>query len=181
MKRFLRSIGIIFIILVVLVVFYLMMPRVEGPAVNGTNNTLQEGDMAPDFSASLADGSTFTLSDHSDECVLINFWATWCGPCVGEMPAFQKLSDEGIKGLKIICIDCQEDKKTVDSFIKENGYTFNIAYDTKGDICAKYPTRGIPYTLVVNKGKIVNIYLGADDADTQYKEYKGAIDACLGE
>ena len=64
MKRFLRSIGIIFIILVVLVVFYLMMPRVEGPAVSGTNNTLQEGDMAPDFSATLVDGSTFTLSDH---------------------------------------------------------------------------------------------------------------------
>ena len=45
MKRFLRSIGIIFIILVVLVVFYLMMPRVEGPAVSGTNNVLQEGDV----------------------------------------------------------------------------------------------------------------------------------------
>ena len=182
MKRFIKSIGIIAAILVILVIFYLFMPRVEGPAVSGNNgNALQEGDIAPDFTATKVDGSTFKLSDHSDECVLINFWATWCGPCVGEMPAFQKLNDDDIDGLEIICIDCQEDEKTVDSFVKENGYTFNIAYDTKGEICAKYPTRGIPYTLVVNKGKIVNIYVGAVDADTQYREYKSAIDTCLGE
>ena len=182
MKRFLRSIGVTAIILVVLVVLYLFMPSMERiGADGGSDKVLQEGDIAPDFTATLTNGSTFTLSDHSDECVLINFWATWCGPCVGEMPAFQKLNDDDIDGLSIICIDYKEDKKTVDSFVKENGYTFNIAYDLKGEISAKYPTNGIPYTLVVNKGKIENIYVGAADADTQYKEYKSAIDACLGE
>ena len=51
-------------------------------------------DLAPDFTATLADGSSFTLSEHRGSVILLNFWATWCGPCVGEMPAFEQLNNE---------------------------------------------------------------------------------------
>lgn len=142
---------------------------------------VSEGDLAPDFTAQTADGSTFVLSEQKGKVVLLNFWATWCGPCVREMPAFEKLHQEYGEEVAILTVNCMEDKDTVDRFISDNGYTFPIAYDVEGAVCIKYPSDGIPYTLVIGKDGIVqNIYLGARDADVQYEEYKGGIEAALG-
>lgn len=142
---------------------------------------LMEGDTAPDFTADLADGSTFTLSEQSGKVVLLNFWATWCGPCVGEMPAFEKLYKEYGDEVAVLAVNCLEDEETVRQFIAENGYTFPIAFDVEGVVNMKYPTDGIPYTLVIGKdGTVQDIYVGAADADTQYQEYKSAIDSALG-
>ncbi len=146
-------------------------------ADNGTGSIkeLSEGDVAPDFTAELVDGSSFKLSEHDDKVVLINFWATWCGPCVREMPAFEMLKADNMDGFELVCVNCMDDKSTVDAFVKENGYGFNIAYDTDGRIETYYPTEGIPYTLIVDHGIISKIYVGAMDAETQYREYKAAI------
>lgn len=139
---------------------------------------LAEGDTAPDFSAYLADGTTFTLSEQQGKVVLLNFWATWCGPCVREMPAFEQLTEEYGEDVAILAVNAMETADVVDAFLEETGYTFPVAYDADGVIAVKYPTQGIPYTLVIDsEGIIRNIYMGAADAETQYLEYKGAIDA----
>lgn len=140
-----------------------------------------EGDSALDFTVETADGESFTLSRQSGKVVLLNFWATWCGPCVGEMPAFEKLHKEYGDEVAILAVNCMEDKDTVDQFISDNGYTFPIAYDEKGEaVVEKYPFDGIPYTLVIGKDGIVqDIYMGALDADAQYEEYKSAIEYAL--
>ena len=141
---------------------------------------LSEGSAAPDFTASLADKTTFTLSEQSGKIVLLNFWATWCGPCVREMPAFERLREDYGEDVVVLAVNSMEAEDIVDAFIEENGYTFPIAYDVEGAIGVKYPTQGIPYTLVIDgEGIVRDIYLGAADADTQYQEYKKAIDALL--
>lgn len=144
---------------------------------------LSEGDVVPDFTAETVDGNTFNLSDQKGKVVLLNFWATWCGPCVGEMPAFERLYNEYGEKVSILAVNCEEDKNTVSQFISDSGYTFPVAYDVDGDISTQYSTSGIPYTLVIGKdGLIKKIFLGADsDADVQYNEYKKAIDAILEE
>lgn len=145
-------------------------------------DVLKEGDTAPEFTAELVGGGTFTLSEQKGKVVLLNFWATWCGPCVKEMPAFERLKEDYGDDVAILAVDCMEEKETVDKFIKKKGYTFPVAYDVEGMIGMKYPTDGIPYTLVINKDGIVRyIYLGAVDADAQYGEYKSAIEAVLAE
>ena len=147
---------------------------------SGSGGALSKGDTAPDFSVELASGGNFKLSENQGKVVLINIWATWCGPCVGEMPAFEKLNSEYGDELSIVCVNSMEDKGTVDSFIKENGYTFPIAYDEQGMMNSLYPTDGIPYTVIVGKdGKIADIEVGANDADSQYKLYKRVIDKAL--
>ena len=147
-----------------------------GAASEGS--ALKEGDDAPDFTAELAGGGTYKLSDHKDDVVLLNFWATWCGYCVEEMPEIQKINDENIDGVSIILVDCMETRQEVDDFLKENGFTFDAAYDEDGSIEKKYPTDGIPYTLIIKDGVIRKIYVGAP-ADP-YNEYKSAIEECLG-
>lgn len=143
---------------------------------------LAVGEIAPDFTAETVSGNSFTLSEQNGKVVLLNFWATWCGPCVGEMPAFEKLYGEYGEEVAILAVNSMEDKLSVAQFIADKGYTFPIAYDPEGAVSIKYPTDGIPYTLVIGKdGTVKNVYLGARDAETQYKEYKSAIDKALEE
>ena len=147
-----------------------------------TNKELAKGVDAPDFTVELVGGEEITLSKQNGKIVLLNFWATWCGPCVREMPAFERLAEEYKDEVVVIAVNCMEDENTVSDFIKDNGYTFPVAFDVKGEICQKYPSDGIPYTLVIDKeGVIRKIYLGAGDAEEQYEEYKKAIEDVLGE
>ena len=156
-------------------------PRLENRpnATLGTGSVkdLNEGDVAPDFTVKLVDGSSFTLSDHDDEVVLINFWASWCGPCVGEMPAFERLHADG--DAVILGVNCAESVSVVNDFVRNNGYTYPIAYDTDYTVGYYYPTDGIPYTLVVDHGVIHEIFEGASDADSMYREYSSSIAECL--
>ena len=165
-------------LLLIMTVAIMVLPGCFPDTGTGEIKVLAEGDVAPDFTVELVSGEKVKLSDYDDKIVLLNFWATWCGPCVGEMPAFERLKSDGNDNLQILCVNCMEDKRTVDNFIKSEGYTFDVGYDETGSIETYYPSNGIPYTLVINKGYISNIYVGAGDADYQYQEYKNAIDRC---
>lgn len=137
---------------------------------------LKEGNKAPDFTATLIDGKTVKLSDLKGKPTLINFWATWCGPCVGEMSAFQRLEKDYGDKINILAVNSGEDADTVKDFIKSNNYTFPVALDENYDIATLYPTNGIPYTVVVDaNGKITHVSTGALDADTMYQRYKEAL------
>ena len=152
--------------------------RPDADTGTGMPQELSEGDVAPDFTVDLRGGGTFHLSDYDDRIVLINFWATWCGPCVAELPAFDMLKADGYDNLEIICINRYEDREKVDNFIDELGYSFNVGYDLDGRITTYYPSSGIPYTVLINKGVVKAVFLGSRGADMQYKAYKSAIDAC---
>ena len=122
------------------------------------------------------------MSENSGEVILLNFWATWCGPCRDEMPAFEKLHREYGDKVQILAVDCAESRDEVDQFISDTGYTFPIAYDEDGSISELYPTDGIPYTLVIGRdGNIKAYYLGSEGADAQYEKYKSSIEEALNE
>lgn len=128
------------------------------------------GDEAPEFYANLTNGKSFVLSENKGKVVLINFWATWCGPCVEELPAIEKLQKEYGDKIEIVAVNYGEDKKTVDEFLKDKNYTFKVAYDENMDICNTYPSDGIPYLVVVDKeGKVHETMVGSAGADEQYK------------
>ena len=150
----------------------------------GEYKELEVGDRAPWINVQLTDESTFDMAYVQGKVILLNFWATWCPPCVREMPAFEKLfKDYGdSEDVVLIAVDLDEEMDTVKAFVAENGYTFPIAVDTVGIVGWQYPTDGIPYTVIVGKdGYIKNIHLGASDAETQYNTYKADIEAALAE
>lgn len=139
---------------------------------------LSIGDPAPDFTATLTNGETFTLSEHKSDVVLINFWATWCGPCVSEMPELQELSDEGIENFELICINCGEEAGIVDKFVEKKKFDMNIAYDTDYAIGNYFPTQFIPYTLIIKDGIIYDMYDGVPSKGA-YDTYKLVVERLL--
>lgn len=143
---------------------------------DGTDAAAPEN-AAPDFTATLTNGGAFTLSEHKDEVVMLNFWATWCSPCVAELPEIQRLVDEKIEGFTFLAVDCAEDRATVDRFLQEKGYTFSVAYDEDNAIGALYPTDGIPYTVFIKNGVIEKTFLGRPE--DPYTEYKAAVEELL--
>ena len=106
---------------------------------------------APEFSLKDLQGNALSLASYKGKVLILNFWATWCPPCVGEMPSIQrlyeKLKDEEVV---FVCVS-QEDSTKVSRFIKEKGFTFPI-YTMKGAPPAVFNTRGIPATFILSSG-----------------------------
>ena len=115
-----------------------------------------EGGEAPDFELMLIDGETFRLSEQRGKVVLINIWATWCGPCVAEMPEIDQLASDYADELVVIGVNCCETEETVAEFVETNGFTYLFAADPDYTVSGKlYPTQSIPYTIVVNADGVI--------------------------
>jgi peroxiredoxin len=101
----------------------------------------EEGDLAPDFTLKDLNDNNVNLKDFRGKIVIVNFWATWCGPCMNELPFFQAISDnESAGGFKILAINQKETKNQVLSKFTDEGYTFTftILLDSDGKITEKY-------------------------------------------
>lgn len=137
----------------------------------------EEEILATDFEVTLVSGDTVKLSDFRGKKVLLNFWATWCGPCVQEMPAFQQLTEEYPDDFVMLAVNCGDTAQDVESFVEENGYTFNIALDETMEVSSLYPTSSIPLTIIVDEeGYITYASYGAADAQTMYDHYKELLE-----
>ena len=145
--------------------------RANADTQSGTAKELEAGDVAPEFTLTFQDGSTFRLSDYDDGVVLLNFWATWCGPCVREMPDLQKLYKEALPGVTVRCISIGDpDENTVKQFVEDSGYDpgfIGYAYGTH--ISDYYPSDYIPYTVIIVKGIVRETIVGSNSYD-YYKE-----------
>ena len=141
---------------------------------------IMEGDIAKNFVCQTKQGEEFDLSKQKGKVVLINMWATWCPPCVAEMPAFEKLNNELDENKFTMLAISNENKNVIDEFIDENKYTFPIGYDENTSIMTDYEVISIPLTLIINQeGIIVKKFLGAVSAEVQYEEYMKVINSLL--
>ena len=130
---------------------------------------LKIGSKAPDFRAvPLAAGSEPKgIDDYEGEVVLLNIWATWCGPCRKEMPSMQRLEEQlGPKGLRIVAVsvDVAGMEDAIKTFSEEYGLSFEILHDAPGVIQRDYQTTGVPETFIIGRdGRIRRRVIGADD------------------
>ncbi|MCL2425635.1 MAG: TlpA family protein disulfide reductase [Oscillospiraceae bacterium] len=126
------------------------------------DDMLSVEELAPDFSVQLLTGETFTLSEHRGTVVVLDFWATWCGPCVAKMPAMQALSEQFEGDAIIVGINVGEQGERIHEFIDERGFTYPIGVDESAYIHINlYPSPGVPYTVVIGRdGVIVDTFLG---------------------
>lgn len=129
------------------------------------NIGLEAGNFAPDFNIVLLNGSEGgTLWNLRGKPTLLNFWATWCGPCVAEMPAIEAIYGKYSDKINIVAVNCSEEGADVAAFIEESGFTFPIALDSTGAISAEYEAQAIPVTFVLDKdGVITDVINGSSN------------------
>jgi thiol-disulfide isomerase/thioredoxin len=124
--------------------------------------TPKEGAPAPDFALQGLDGHTYRLSELRGRAVLINFWATWCGPCRTEMPAIEEVSRRyGGNRLVVLAVNVEEDADRVAPFVQQLGLSFPILLDRDGAVSRRYRVTGLPTTYLIRPdGTIDGIRLG---------------------
>ncbi|MBF0541043.1 MAG: TlpA family protein disulfide reductase [Nitrospirae bacterium] len=124
------------------------------------------GKNAPDFTLNSIEGKKIKLSVYKGKTILLNFWATWCGPCQEEIPAMNQLLERfKKKGFIILAVSIDDDDETVSNFLKNTAMNFTILRDPEQKIArSSYKVFGYPFSFLINKkGIIVKRYIGAVD------------------
>ncbi|GAK39971.1 redoxin domain-containing protein [Paenibacillus urinalis] len=126
------------------------------------------GDSVPDFELLGIDEAVHKLDQFEGQPMVINFWGTWCEPCVDEMPALQEQWEKWKEqGVAFIGINVGEDKMTVNNFVRQVGVDFPIMYDEKKIATSRFAVGPMPSTFFVSKdGKISEIFEGQLNLDT---------------
>jgi peroxiredoxin len=124
--------------------------------------------IADDFELSTLEGAKVKLSSYRGKVVFLNFWATWCPPCRGEMASMEKLWQRfGDRGLEIVAVDLKEAQATVSKFVKDNSLTFAVLLDADAAVGSGWGVQSIPTTYLIDrKGGILARTIGGREWDT---------------
>ncbi len=120
---------------------------------------LQKGSMAPDFTLTTLTGDRAKLSDYRGKKVIVNFWATWCPPCKAEIPHIEEFykenKDNNITVLAVNLTTAEKNKNDVQKFVKDQGLTFPVLLDQKGDIGNLYQAFTIPTSFFIDANGVI--------------------------
>ncbi len=127
--------------------------------------------LAPDFTVYDRDGNEVQLSDYTGKPIVLNFWASWCGPCQMEMPDFHEKYLELGQDVHFLMVNMTDgSRETVDSasaFVDKNAYAFPVFYDTAVDAAMTYGVYSLPTTYFINaKGHAIAQATGSINAET---------------
>jgi thiol-disulfide isomerase/thioredoxin len=121
---------------------------------------LQVGQAMPEFGFATCDGSEQTITGLQGKPVLINFWATWCGPCVKELPHFNELAQQQGAAVQIVGVSVDESAQTVRKFLKRKQLDYTLAWDSDG-IAADLGFTSIPVTIALDAtGRVAAVHHG---------------------
>ena len=139
-------------------------PDWDVPQSDGGNSEAAAliGSIAPDFELPRLDGSTFRLSEHKDKVIILDFWATWCGPCVAALPeylsAVRKFEAEKVI---FVAVNQQESADQIRAFLAEKKLAPIVALDRTGSVGEQFRVSGIPHTVVISPGNLVeDVHVG---------------------
>lgn len=114
------------------------------------------GRLAPDFTLTQPGGGELTLADLRGKAVVLNFWATWCGPCEAEMPELQQAAEKyGDKGLVVVGVNQQEPESIVVDYLKRLGITFPIGLDESVKVSELYRVNSLPTTFFIDRDGVL--------------------------
>jgi peroxiredoxin len=145
-------------------------------AVSGPS--LQAGAPAPAFELNSNSGKTVSLADLKGQIVLVNFWASWCGPCRQEMPILEQLNRQyRNKGVALIGVNVEPDSAAATSWLKATPVSFPILFDVDSKVSKLYEVQGMPNTVILDrKGVVRYIHRGySPGAENEYLDQIRAL------
>ncbi len=162
MRSWKRLAGVLLILAVALTTC--AAPDSGGPV--GVN----QGNQARDFALESLAGAEVSLADHAGKVVLVNFWATWCPPCMAEIPelqeAYETYQDEE---LVVLGINVEEPREIVEPFVQSMGMTYPVLLDENGQVMEMYRALGLPMSLIVDRQGVIQVrhvgYLSAEQLE----------------
>jgi cytochrome c biogenesis protein CcmG/thiol:disulfide interchange protein DsbE len=135
-------------------------------------NVAEIGGYSPDFTLPALDTGSSNLSplhlrEHRGHVVLVNFWATWCPPCIEEAPSLEAFSTKMRKlGVEVIGVSVDQDPEALKKFVSEHRLTFPIARDPDQTVSSRFGTRMFPETYILDRdGRVAEKIIGAKDWD----------------
>lgn len=154
----------------------LLPPEAKAPEASEQESSApSEGrERAKDFTAQDADGNEVKLSDYFGKPIVLNFWASWCGPCRSEMPDFNEKYKELGDDVQFLMVNMtegfRETLKSAKAYIEESGFSFPVLFDTGKEAAMNYSVYALPTTFFIDaEGNIVSYAKGAIDSDTLQK------------
>ena len=111
-----------------------------------------EGQAAPDFALKSSTGENLRLSEYRGDVVMINFWATWCGPCRQEMPLLDELySRYNRVGFNLLGVNIDDDSRRAMQMVEELGVNFPVLFDARKEVSKLYEVEAMPVTVIVDR------------------------------
>ena len=151
------------VLLICATVWYNNLSKNITPAPNASTGS-EELKLAPDFKVYDNDGNLVSLSDKLGKPVIVNFWATWCGPCKAELPSFQKMYNKYGDEIEFMMVNLTSGRETeegVRKFLEDNDLQFPVYFDKDMSAAVLYSLRSIPRTVFINPdGTIYDSYKG---------------------
>ena len=127
-----------------------------------THPTDPPASIAPDFTMLDMDGNEVTLASFFGKPIVLNFWASWCGPCKMEMPEIQKFYDKYGQEIHFLLVSVDDSLDAAKTFISDSGYTFPVYFDTTSVGAYTYGASSIPLTFFIDaQGNLTAYYMGA--------------------
>ena len=152
-----------------------VVPEDESAAAAETSaNEEPEDIIAPDFEVIDKEGNPVKLSSFFGKPIVLNFWASWCGPCQSEMPDFNEKYAELGGDVHFVMVNMtdggRETVETASAFIEKNGYDFPVLFDTESEAAMTYGAYSLPTSFFINaEGHVIAQAVGAIDAATLQK------------
>jgi len=143
-------------------IIFLLAIIISGCKRDNKNTNVNIGSYAPKFALTDLSKKTINLDDYKGKKVILNFWATWCPPCVNEMPLLQEVyNNRKGEGIEVIGINYNEDYERVKKFISEKGVVFTILIDSDLKVSMDYGVIGLPVTFFIDReGRIKEKFKG---------------------
>ena len=188
---------VIIIILIVMIALALKSPAEEKTINQQAGDTLRgysdstpqtlvmeeteeaEAEPAPDFELQALTGEMVSLSDFNGKPVLINFWATWCPPCVQEMPLLQEISDDYAGELVVLPVNGGDSMEQIRAFAEAYEYNLMFLADPENALSLEYSVRGFPTSFFIDvDGLVQGTYVGMMDENiiSYYLEKIGVVE-----